>query len=248
VTQSQDKAPAAPLPAVVYAAKSSPDERDSIETQVAEVAAAVEREGGRQIMGEPHAEQNVSAFRGERGPALEAAMAAAEQAAEGHGEAELWVWHSSRLARGSGRKGERSLNLIHAQLLYANVQVRSVEDDEFVRNAMLVGVASEQNRKYSADLSGWVKAGKRRQAARGEHPGGPVCDGYRLVKDVDDRGQVRRSYAIDPERAPIIRMMFELKQAGVGDPTIGRKLNAAGYRTRQGNPFYRRAIQGATPR
>lgn len=69
-------------------------------------------------------------------------MSAAIEAAAEHGEAELWVFHSSRLARGDGTKGKRSLNLIVAQLLYENVTVRSVRDPAFV-TPMLAGIGSE---------------------------------------------------------------------------------------------------------
>lgn len=230
------------IPCIAYAAKSSPDEKDATATQLAEVRAAVERTGGRSVVSE-FSEQNVSGFKGERGPKLEAALAAAKLAAEEHGEAELWVWHTSRLSRGDGTKGHRSLNLIHAQLLYEGVQLRSVHDDEFVRSPMLVGIASEQNHKYSRDLSTWVKGGKDRQMQAGIRLGGPAPDGLRPVYAVDARGRKQTSYERDAERASIIERIFVLSESGMGDGSIARALNRDGLRTQAGRPWSRRRVQ-----
>src|SRR5687767_13780613 len=90
---------AATVPFVAYAAKSSKDPSDSIGSQVERIRERVDTEGGRTEVAGPFSEENVSGYRSERGPALEDAMAAAVAAAEEHGAAELWVWHSSRLAR-----------------------------------------------------------------------------------------------------------------------------------------------------
>ena len=49
------------IPVVAYAAKSSPDDKDATATQLADVRAAVERAGGRQIVHE-FSEENVSGF------------------------------------------------------------------------------------------------------------------------------------------------------------------------------------------
>jgi len=232
----------APLPVVAYAVKSSHDEKESVRSQLAEIADAVRREGGREIVAR-FGEQRRSGFRAERGPELEAAMEAAIQLAQEHGEAELWVWISSRLARGDGTRGRRSVGLVVAQLLYENVRVRSVTDDHLV-TPMLAGIASEQAHKYAADLSAHVKRGKRDAVAKGLHPGGPPRDGYRIVYEHDDAGRVvHRRFVLDPERADIWRRIFALAREGVTDSMIARHMNAAGKRTRRGgNPFDRRGI------
>jgi site-specific DNA recombinase len=231
------------LPVVIYAVKSSPDDRESVRDQHEQVRAAIEREGGRQIVAEPFGEANASGYRGERGPQLEAAMRAAVDAAEQHGEAELWVFHSSRLARGDGRKGRRSVNLIVAQMLYENVTVRSVTDDPFV-TPMLAGIAGEQAHKYAADLSAHVKRGKLQQLQRGDHLGGPLCDGYAVVREHDETGRVvGRTFRIATDRAPLVQSIFVLAAEGLSDSMIARRLNAEGARTRHGRPFTRRAIQ-----
>jgi DNA invertase Pin-like site-specific DNA recombinase len=234
------------IPCVVYAAKSSPDEKDSTETQLETVRAAIEREGDREVVSD-YSEQNVSAFKGERGPKLTAAMAAATAAATEHDEAELWVWHSSRVARGDGTKGRRSLLKVYSDLLYENVRLRSSDsvDDSMLTspNGMLVGIVSEQNNRYSRDLSLWTKAGKDRQMQRGERLGGPPPDGLRRVVTVDDRGKPRTHYELDDERAPIIRRAFVLSEQGLGDPSVAGSLNREGFRTKAGKPWTRRRVQ-----
>ena len=110
---------------------------------------------------------------------LRAAIAAAISAADEHGSAELWANTSARFARGTGKKDEaRSMLELFTHLRRAGVALRSVHDDEFVTNEMLVGFASAQASKYAEDLSESVKRAKRRQAERGEHLGGPLPLGY----------------------------------------------------------------------
>lgn len=115
----------------------------------------------------------------------------------------------------AGRKNEaRSLLGLYAQLLEAGVQLRSVEDDELGKRRLLVGVADEQNRKYSEDLPSHVLRGKDRQMEKGQRLGGPVPDGLRLVveRDASDRVIARRY-----ERAPVIERAFQLPEEGFGD-------------------------------
>ncbi|HEY6776087.1 MAG TPA: hypothetical protein VI122_06215 [Thermoleophilaceae bacterium] len=172
-----------PTPPVIgYAAKSDRDEHDSIGTQIAKIKADVHREK-RDLTAPIYHEDARSSCRGDRGPELEAAMGHAIALANEHGSALLWVRHSSRLARGSGRKGEaRSILEVLTYLLRHRVTVRSVEDNEFTTNEMLWGFAAKQANKYAADLSVWVREGKEQQWERGEWLGGPIPDGYLGVK------------------------------------------------------------------
>src|SRR5215208_5300387 len=86
--------------AVLYAAKSTEDERGSIPTQLAQCRAQAEREG-REIVDEFY-DESASAFKGNRGSGLSAAKDAAIKAAAQHGGCHLFVQHSDRLARGDG--------------------------------------------------------------------------------------------------------------------------------------------------
>ena len=88
-------------PAVLYAAKSTEDKRGSIPGQLKATRANAESEG-RRVLGEGYQDEGFSAYSGNRGPGLEQAKQAAITAATEHGEAELWVQHSDRIARGAG--------------------------------------------------------------------------------------------------------------------------------------------------
>jgi DNA invertase Pin-like site-specific DNA recombinase len=235
-----------PIPCIIYAARSRDEgdkreEEKSTTGQTAEVVAAIDRAGDRVVVGE-FAESGHSGFHGERGPELVAAIEAAKVAAAEYGRADLWVFHSSRLARGDGTKGKQSLMKIWADLQYEDVQVRSATDDEFVVNPMLVGIASSQNHKAGQDISDHVSKGKRQAVALGKWPGGPSPDGYKLAK-LAVGNEVETTLNIDPERRPMIDAIFDLSEEGIGDPTVARRLNEAGHRTRKGKPWTRRLVQ-----
>ncbi|MFA9270794.1 MAG: recombinase family protein [Baekduiaceae bacterium] len=226
--------------AIAYGVKSSPDEKESVNDQHRLIAAAIADEGDRLLVG-PFGEANASGYRKERGPKLEAAMSAAIDAAREDGTAELWVFHSSRLARGDGTKGRRSIQLIVAQLLYENVTVRSVTDPEMV-TPMLVGIASTVSNKYSEDLSTHTKRGLAKRKAAGK-PVGPVPFGYRVEKTVVDDGKTviaRRD--VDPVTSKVVERIFALIPVHKNPGTVARLLNEQGIRTRP----TRRHPKGAT--
>ncbi len=115
---------------VIYGVKSGPDDKEAVADQHRIIREAInddDRDLG------AYGEENASGFRQERGPQLEAAIRAAKQAAAEDGEAELWVWHSSRLARGDGTPGKRSITKLVSDLLYEGVTVRSALDDQMVK-------------------------------------------------------------------------------------------------------------------
>jgi DNA invertase Pin-like site-specific DNA recombinase len=236
------------VPCVVYAARSREDDRSDEEksttSQTQEVRAAIEKLGGREVVGE-FSESGHSGFHGERGPELVAATDAAKAAAKAaQVEAELWVFHSSRLARGSGEKGKQSLMKIWSDLKYEDVQVRSASpnDDEFMLNPMLVGIASSQNHKAAQDISDHVSRGKQAAVRVGKWTGGPAPDGYWLRKVVVNNAP-ETLLEVEVERRPIIEAIYDLSEDGIGDATIARRLNQAGHRTRKGKAWTRRLVQ-----
>lgn len=228
------------LPVIVYAAKSTEDKRGSIPTQLADCHAAVEREGGRAVRA-TYQDEGKSAFKGNRGDGLARAKEHASELAAEHGSAELWVQHSDRLARGDGLTADHLAEIFFA-MRRRGVRLRSVQDDSNLEDVIRVALIGERNTEDSRRKSEAVKAGKARQIARGERMGGPVPDGYVIHKTVTD-GRVVASYALDTERAAIIGRVFEMSGQGIGDPTIARRLNAEGYRTKAGRDWTRRRVQ-----
>ncbi len=215
------------------------DRRDeeSVDSQVAKAKARLDQvygDGGYDLLG-PFSEVGHSGSKKNRGPELERAIAAVTEAAEsGRQVVELWANTSARFARGTGKRNEaRAVGELFYDMRRRGVALRTVEDDEFVTNEMLVGFASAQASKYSDDLGESVKRAKRRQAERGERLGGPLPLGYVNAKPPP----------LDPEHAPTVERIFELAASGVPDSALARAVNAEGYRTRSGRPFDRRAIQ-----
>jgi DNA invertase Pin-like site-specific DNA recombinase len=226
VAPAKDTAPAA----VIYAAKSTADPRGSIDTQVADCLAAVEA-GGRELIAEPFRDEAASASKGDRGPGLAAAIAAAKTSAAEHGEAELWVQHSDRLARGSGKKGEaRHLAALYFECLAVGVRLRSVQDDHNLEDAIRAVLIGERNHEDSARKSAATAAGLKRTAERGQWAGGRVPDGY--VKLPREEGEPRR-LALDPERSRVIERSLALGLRGLTSGAAARELNAAGLQARK---------------
>ena len=156
----------APIPAVLYAAKSTDDVRGSIPSQLAAVGEAIQREGGREVISKHH-DEAMSGFTGSRGPGLTEAIEAAKQAAE-HGGAELWAFDSDRFARGDGQRA-RHLGGLYFDLLQANVKLRAVRGDNDLADPIHAVLRGERNHQDSEAKSGHVRreSAKRRSAASG---------------------------------------------------------------------------------
>jgi hypothetical protein len=235
---------------VIYAAKSSEDIGGSIPTQIADCRAAVERAGGRVLVGEPLADEARSAYHGNRGDGLARAKELARRAAAEHGAAELWVQHSDRLARGDGRAADHLAEVFFA-MRRAGVRLRSVQDDGNLEDAIRAVLIGERNHEDSARKSAATKAGKRRRFESGKALGGPLCDGYRVesVLDADGRpvvlrdGRAVQRRVLDPQRAPIIRRVFELVEEGHSFGDVQRRLNAEGVVTARGLRWTTRRIR-----
>jgi DNA invertase Pin-like site-specific DNA recombinase len=111
------------------------------------------------------------------------------------------VFHSSRLGRGTGKKGEaRAIGKLLYDLLAEDVTVRSVSDDEFTTNEMLWGITSTQASKYARDLSAHVRRGRRESFEAGNWGGARrLPDGYTLGhqsrKDHTDSSSTSRAPA-----------------------------------------------------
>jgi DNA invertase Pin-like site-specific DNA recombinase len=206
------------LKAIVYAAKSTEDIRGSIPTQLQDGRAMAGREGW-DVVGE-YVDEAASAWKGDRGPGLAAALDHAERISP----CVLVVQHSDRLARGDGRTA-RHLGEIYFWALKARVAIRSAQDDSTFTNPLLAFAMGERNAEDSRRKSLSVKAGMRRRAQAGKFHGGPRPYGF---KPVD--GRLR---AVESEHAVVRRIDAEFL-AGKTLTAIARDLHADGLRTAQG--------------
>lgn len=221
-------------PAVIYAARSKAEEegKDSTGDQVRLIRERLQHEPGRVVYGDPHVD-HASGYKGNRGPGLEAAIRGAERAVAEQGGAELWVWITSRLGRGTGRPGEaRAIGHLLYELRAKGITVRSVEDDEFATNEMLWGFASKMAAKYSEDLGANVARGLHGKALRGEWVGGIPSDGYRVLRTVETDGRTTARPDVDPDRRAIYDLLWALAVKGYSAEAIQVELDRRGYRTR----------------
>jgi DNA invertase Pin-like site-specific DNA recombinase len=218
-----------PIPAVIYAARSQAEEpgKDSTGDQIALIRERIKREDGRVIFGEPHAD-HASGFKGNRGPGLEAAIHDAERAAGEHGQAELWVWHTTRLGRGTGHLGAaRAIGHLLYELRSRGIACRSVEDDEFATNEMLWGFASRMASKYSEDLAANTTRGINSYVRNGK-PWGEPRFGYTKGDD--------GHWIVEPaEAATAVRAYREFVDGGRSYNGIQQLFNREGVPTRRGS-------------
>jgi DNA invertase Pin-like site-specific DNA recombinase len=209
------------MQAVAYAAKSSEDKRGSIKTQLDDCRSMAEREGWAVVA--TYEDESKSAFSRSRGEGLAKARVHAERLAAEDGEAVLVVQHTDRLARGDAIQAAHLVEIV-LWAMKANVRVRSVQDDrtgESILDAALIGTRNFEDSKRKSES---IKSGKQRAYEQGEWHGGDPPDGYALAPG--------GGLVIDPERAPVIRRIFELALEGLGRAAIVRRLNAERLRTR----------------
>jgi DNA invertase Pin-like site-specific DNA recombinase len=208
---------------VIYAARNKDEEagKDSTGDQVALIEKRIAELGDRTVVGAPHVD-HASGFEGNRGPGLEAALAAAMEASP----SELWVLHSSRLTRDSGERDEaRSLMELLVPLRRQGVTVRSVEDDAVLASPAFWGMAEMMAHKYSADLSAHVRKGKRAAFEAGKWPGARyVPDGYAVAET--------GGLVVDETRAPVVHRAAELVLEDLTFNAAARARTAEGHLTK----------------
>ncbi|MEX2107652.1 MAG: recombinase family protein [Solirubrobacterales bacterium] len=207
--------------AVLYAAKSSPDEKGSIADQLKEARQWAE-ENGYRVIAEYH-EEDVSAYKGNRGPELEKALAHAEQA-----KATLIAQHSDRLARGDGKQA-RHLVEIALWALKADLEVHCVQDPRTFESILDAAAMGDRNMEDSKRKSKAIRDGRARRRARGQFTG-QAPNGYLYRRNAQDE----RELFPDPKRAWIIKRIYARYMAGLGLTAIVRELTAEGIKTRHG--------------
>jgi hypothetical protein len=180
------------------------------------------------IVGE-YSDEACSAYNGDRGPGLTDAMRHTEQLAREHGTPELWAQHSDRLARGDGRTARHAVE-IALWALKREVSVRTIQDPDTFRDLLYAVVTGQRNHEDSRRKGLASAAGRRRATERGEYVGA-TADGYRLALTIEDSKVIKR-LEIDPDRHPVIELLFRQALKGNSSGKIARALNDAGYETK----------------
>lgn len=120
-----------------------------------------------------------------------------------------------------------ALDSISLKRLFVNalgIRLISIEDfydSKKEDNEMMFGIVSVVNQKLSEQISTASKRGIRQSAIKGNYTGSIAPYGYKKEKIGD-----RKTLVIDPERAEVIRLIFELYcYQKMGDKAITNYLN-----------------------
>ena len=124
--------------------------------------------------------------------------------------------------------------LLRLEIRKTGVQLVSATEhiDETPTGRMLHGILATMNEFYSANLAAEVGKGMSQKAEQGGTPGlAPI--GYLNAEERLPDGRVVRTVVVDPERAPFIRLAFELYATGdYGLYDLMDELTERGFRTR----------------
>lgn len=219
-----------PIPAVIYAAKSTEDKHGSIASQLTDCR-KMAAENCWRVVGE-YEDEGFSAYSRSRGPGLAQAREHAASAAAEFGTTVMLVaQHSDRLSRGAGDKpgaAEALIEIWHAERR-RDVHLRSVQDDFDLRTSASVANMGERNYSDSKRKALATAAGRRRSAERGEWCGS-VPDGYDIEHTGHGAAAVRR-VVMHPERREVYRLLWDMAIDGATVNSIVRELASRGYRT-----------------
>jgi DNA invertase Pin-like site-specific DNA recombinase len=215
--------------AIIYAAKSSPDERGSIPDQLKKCRELAAAEGYEVV--EDYSEENVSAYSDDRGPELAAALAHAARIG-----AALIVWHSDRLARGDGEKNRHLVEIL-LEAMHEGFTLRSVEDDRTFESVSSAAQMGDRNHEDSRRKGGAVKGGLARRRSEGKRVGG---HSYAITWRRNDKDE--KETVPDSAKAPVVVRIYAEYLAGRPLLQIARGLNADGIASSRGGKWHPHVI------
>jgi site-specific DNA recombinase len=240
------------IPAVLYAAKSTLDEKGSIPDQLKD-ARQLAAARGLDVVAE-FQDEAASAYHGDRGPGLAQAMATCERLSAEYGSSALVVQHSDRLARGDARQARHLIEVVLSAIKH-DVQLLSKQDPEILAGgdlALLLGaIGGMRNNQDSRRKSLAVKDGMTRRRASGKSTGGPAPFGYRWVQEYKPKTTGRPVSRLEehPDESVIVRRIFADYVAGVSQKALAKALNDEHIRTRatetkpRGKPWIQSGIR-----
>jgi site-specific DNA recombinase len=223
------------MKSVIYAAKSTKDVHLSIPEQVDDCREMC-AENGWEIVGE-FFDENFTAFTGNRGPDLAAAIQLAKDTAATGEEVMLVAQHTSRFARGNGNAPGAPKALVELWHEWARCKVRGrlVENDLAMASSSAAAAQGEADHNESKRKSKSVTKGLRRRARdRGLPNGGPRPFGYRWGEE--------GTLVIDPAEAEVIKRIHADYLAGKGQRQIARDLNTEFIKPLRGASWHQGTI------
>jgi site-specific DNA recombinase len=231
--------------AVLYGAKSTEDKHDSVGTQLSEARELAE-DNGWLVLGS-ESDEGFSAYSGNRGPALERVVALAAQGAAEYGmTCQLVGQAHDRFARGAGDEpgAPQSLGELWHRCRRLDVHLRTVEDDEELRDEASVAAVGRRAHIDSRRKAKSVTKGMKRRRTKGLHTGGPKKFGYRYQRNPDGSTVAGACMLRDEPQATIWReQVFQAAMDGVSGKQIANRLNDAGVPTTQGGRWHPSSVR-----
>lgn len=141
------------------------------------------------------------------------------------------VWKFSRFAR------NRQDSIVYKSMLRKQCEIdvisvtEQIGDDKM--SIIVEAMIEAMDEYYSINLAEEVRRGMNEKVSRGEPVSIPAF-GY-VIKE--------KQYYIDPDTAPIVKMIFQDFIGGTGYRAIAEKLNAMGIRTRRGGLWENRTVE-----
>lgn len=221
--------------AALYARYSSDLQSDaSIEDQIAVCRAEAERRG--LTVAEIYTDAAISGATMQR-PGLRSLI---EDARAGRFEVIL----AEALDRIS--RGQADVAWIFERLAHAGVPIVTLSEGEI--SELHVGLKGTMNALFLKDLATKTRRGQRGRAIAGKAPGG-LSYGYRVVRRLDDRGElVRGERAIDPDQAAVVVEIFTRYAAGESPREIVHDLNRRGVPAPRGDSWRVSTVVGHASR
>lgn len=131
-------------------------------------------------------------------------------------------------------------------LKFAGVPIVTLAEGEI--SELHVGLKGTMNALFLKDLAAKTHRGIRGRVEDGKSGGG-LCYGYKVVKQLDARGDpIRGDREIDAAEANVVRRIFREFAAGIGPRTIARTLNEEGVPGPEGRLWSDTTIRGHVKR
>lgn len=143
-------------------------------------------------------------------------------------------------------RDQADIATLYKHLKFAGVPIVTLAEGEITQ--LHVGLKGTMNALFLKDLAARTHRGLRGRVEDGKSGGG-LCYGYKVVKQVDERGEpIRGDREIDPYEVEVVRRIFRDFAAGVGPRTIAKNLNEEGIAGPQGKLWNDTTIRGHVKR
>jgi site-specific DNA recombinase len=221
-----------PIRAVIYARYSSENQREaSIEDQVRLCRERIESEGW----------ELVQVFRDAGISGASTFLRHGYQALlEGARSSEFEVVVAEALDRLS--RDQEDVAALFKRMRFAGIRIFTLSEGEVTE--LHVGLKGTMNALFLKDLALKTHRGLRGRVEAGRAAGG-ISYGYRVVRRVDERGElIRGERAIDEVEATVVRRIFGMFAGGASPIAIAKQLNAEGIRGPEGRAWQDTTIRG----